>query len=147
MKPKTRTRFYYKSQPVAGNQTEPLSIGGTMFCVLSSTGTVEMSFNGGEEWMPLTPIGWELETVGNEVFDKIWFRSTAGGSVSFYYGFGHINAATSSGSGGGTDNVSGHGSPVGVVTPDAINQFYTDVDTPALWQATGITNADWRQWI
>ena len=52
-----------------------------------------------------------------------------------------------SGSLGGTTNVSGHGSPVGVVTPTQVNAFYRDVDTNTLWQSTGLTASDWIQWI
>lgn len=48
---------------------------------------------------------------------------------------------------GSSNNTSGSGSPVGVVTPGAVNQFYRDTTTPGLWQATGLTNADWIQWI
>lgn len=49
--------------------------------------------------------------------------------------------------GGGTDNLNGVGSPVGVVTPDAVNQFYRDTTGTSLWQSTGLTSADWIQWI
>lgn len=47
----------------------------------------------------------------------------------------------------GSNNIHGNGPPVGVVTPDAIDQFYRDVTTPGLWQATGLTNADWIPWV
>lgn len=47
----------------------------------------------------------------------------------------------------GASNIGGHGSPMSVVTPDFKWQFYTDVDLPALWQATGTTNTSWIQWI
>ena len=47
----------------------------------------------------------------------------------------------------GSSNLSGSGSPVGVVTPDAVNQFYRDTSGNALWQSTGLTSADWIQWI
>jgi hypothetical protein len=59
-----------------------------------------------------------------------------------------LNAvAAATGGGGGSNNISGVGEPVGVVTPDAINQFYRDTDgTPSLWQSTGLTNLDWIQW-
>ncbi len=43
--------------------------------------------------------------------------------------------------------VRGSGSPIGVVTPGFLGQFYSDTTTPALWEATGATNADWFQWI
>lgn len=58
-------------------------------------------------------------------------------------------SATVTGGGGGSvsPNISGAGSPVGVVTPSAINQFYRDTTGIALWQATGLTSADWLQWI
>jgi hypothetical protein len=46
-------------------------------------------------------------------------------------------------SGGGASNLNGNGSPVGVVTPDAINQWYRDDLTDNYWWATGATNADW----
>lgn len=50
-----------------------------------------------------------------------------------------------SGGGGGSSNLTGVGSPVGVVTPDAVGQFYTETGGPILWQATGVTAADWQQ--
>ncbi len=62
-----------------------------------------------------------------------------------------LNAIASSVSGGGGGvacvNVSGAGSPVGVVTPGCTGQFYRDTVGNALWQSTGLTNADWTQWI
>jgi hypothetical protein len=51
------------------------------------------------------------------------------------------------GSGAFSANLSGAGSPVGVVTPDAVNQFYRDTTGVALWQSTGLTNLSWVQWI
>lgn len=47
----------------------------------------------------------------------------------------------------GSNNIHGDGSPVGVVTPDAIDQFYRDETTPGLWQSTGLTNTDWIPWV
>jgi hypothetical protein len=55
--------------------------------------------------------------------------------------------ANGGGGGGSSNNISGAGSPVGVVTPDAVNQFYRDETGDVLWQSTGLTNADWLQWI
>ena len=49
--------------------------------------------------------------------------------------------------GGGTSNETGSGSPVGVVTPTAIGQFYSDFTNGVLWQATGLTNTSWIQWV
>lgn len=40
-------------------------------------------------------------------------------------------------------NMSGHGSPLGVVTPNAQDIWYRDVDTDNYWWATGATDADW----
>ena len=47
------------------------------------------------------------------------------------------------GGGGGTANMSGVGSPVGVVTPNGINIWYRDTGTDNYWWATGVTNTDW----
>lgn len=49
----------------------------------------------------------------------------------------------------GANNISGLGSPIGVRTPDAINQIYRDTtpDAEGLYQATGLTNMDWYHWI
>lgn len=61
-----------------------------------------------------------------------------------------IAGGIANGGGGGagsSNNISGAGSPVGVVTPDAVNQFYRDTTGNALWQSTGLTDADWTQWI
>jgi len=59
-----------------------------------------------------------------------------------------VAVASSGGGGGGSNNISGVGEPNGVVTPDAINQFYRDTDgTPSLWQSTGLTNNSWIQWV
>ena len=44
-------------------------------------------------------------------------------------------------------NLSGAGSPMGVVTPDSVNQFYRDTVGNVLWQSIGLTNTDWLQWI
>lgn len=50
------------------------------------------------------------------------------------------------GDGGSSNNISGAGSPVGVVTPDALDQFYRSTTGPGIWQAIGLTNADWILW-
>lgn len=55
--------------------------------------------------------------------------------------------ANGGGGSGSSNNISGAGSPVGVVTPDAVNQFYRDTASNSLWQSTGLTNADWYQWV
>jgi len=50
--------------------------------------------------------------------------------------------------GTGTGNLSGTGSPVGVVTPTSIGQLYTDQNVPhSVWQSTGLTNTAWDQII
>lgn len=46
---------------------------------------------------------------------------------------------------GGAGNLSGSGSPVGVVTPTAIYQIYRDTDADTYYWATGLTNTDWHQ--
>ena len=57
------------------------------------------------------------------------------------------NIAADAAAGAACCNLNGHGSPVGVVTPTAINQFYRDESANALWQSTGLTNADWINWL
>jgi len=53
-----------------------------------------------------------------------------------------------SGGGGGDNNLTGNGSPVGVKTPDYIGQYYTNFDTEGgIWVSTGLTNADWRVYL
>lgn len=49
------------------------------------------------------------------------------------------------GGGASVSNTISTGSPIGVATPTAIGQFYTDTDGPTVWQAIGLTNADWTQ--
>lgn len=63
-----------------------------------------------------------------------------------------IQDALSGGGGGGavSPNINGAVSPVGVVTPAAENQFYRWDDAygagqHSLFQATGLTSADWWQ--
>jgi len=60
-----------------------------------------------------------------------------------------LNAIAGSTGGGGIAcaNAEGSGSPVGVVTPSCAGQFYSDTTNDVLWQARGLTNADWHQWI
>lgn len=59
-----------------------------------------------------------------------------------------IDLAVGGGGGGGVSaNLVGSGSPVGVVTPAQIGQFYSDSTNDVLWQALGATSADWHQWI
>lgn len=43
--------------------------------------------------------------------------------------------------------LTGAGSPIGVVTPAWVGQFYTDLAAPSLYQANGLTNNDWITWI
>jgi len=40
----------------------------------------------------------------------------------------------------------GAGSPIGVLTPTAINQFYRSTTGPGLYQSTGLTSNDWEFW-
>lgn len=51
------------------------------------------------------------------------------------------------GSGSGSSVLEGNGSPVGVVTPIAIGQLYSDVSGTGLWQSTGLTNTSWTQLV
>lgn len=44
-------------------------------------------------------------------------------------------------------NISGFGSPMGVRTPDCLDQFYRDKTNNTLWQSTGLTNNSWILWI
>lgn len=43
----------------------------------------------------------------------------------------------------GSASITGSGSPVGSVTPQAVGEFFFDSAGPALYIATGLTNADW----
>lgn len=62
-----------------------------------------------------------------------------------------VNATRAGGGGGGgNNNKEGIGSPVGVVTPDYVGQFYsdqTDVNSVKLWISTGAGNTAWNQLI
>jgi hypothetical protein len=58
-----------------------------------------------------------------------------------------VNLGGGGGGGAISANLSGAGSPVGVVTPTANNQFYRDTTGIALWQSTGLTNTSWTNWI
>ena len=55
------------------------------------------------------------------------------------------SASGGGGGGGGSANMSGSGSPVGVVTPTAINIEYFDTFNAAWYWSTGLTNLDWQQ--
>jgi hypothetical protein len=54
-------------------------------------------------------------------------------------------AGNTEGGGGGTNNLSGNGSPVGIVTPNYIGQAYTDLTTPGYWTSTGLASSSWLQ--
>jgi hypothetical protein len=58
-----------------------------------------------------------------------------------------VCSIASGGSGAGCANIIGSGSPVGIVTPTCAGQFYTDDTGDILWQAMGLTNTSWHQWI
>lgn len=60
-----------------------------------------------------------------------------------------IEDTLAGGGGGGvvSGNILGSGSPTGVVTPTALGQFYSDTTGFALYQAFGLTNTSWHQWI
>lgn len=54
-----------------------------------------------------------------------------------------ILTSLESGGGGGTGNLSGHGSPEGVVTADP-GIIYVDIDAPAIYiKQTGTGNTGW----
>jgi len=44
------------------------------------------------------------------------------------------------------EHQTGDGSPVGVVTPHYIGDFYIDLLTGTLYVADGLTSADWTAW-
>jgi len=60
-----------------------------------------------------------------------------------------VACAIAQGGGGALacSNAFGVVDPTGVVTPTCVGQFYTNTALDTLWQATGLTNADWHQWI
>lgn len=41
------------------------------------------------------------------------------------------------------ESQSGHGSPVGVVTPGYVGQIYVDLDIPQIWFSDGLTTTNW----
>ena len=43
----------------------------------------------------------------------------------------------------GSASITGSGSPVGSVTPQKVGEHYFDLTGPAMYLATGLTNADW----
>jgi hypothetical protein len=55
----------------------------------------------------------------------------------------NLSAAASS----GNTTLTGSGSPVGVVTPVAVGQLFTDPTTPGLYVANGLTNTSWVQLV
>jgi hypothetical protein len=61
-----------------------------------------------------------------------------------WFQLARINGAAAGGGGGG---LNGAGSPVGVVTPTALNQWYHDDTNDAYWWSTGLTNLSWIQAI
>lgn len=78
-----------------------------------------------------------LGTTGNP--DQIAY-DTVGGVFYFTSDGTTWVAATSS---GGVNPQSGHGSPVGTVTPNAVGVLYLDLDTYNVWVATGATVNSW----
>lgn len=61
-------------------------------------------------------------------------------------GWGNTGWVLQVGGGGGAENQSGAGTPVGSATPDYIGQFYLDTTNPFnVWISTGLTNADWLE--
>lgn len=56
-----------------------------------------------------------------------------------------ILIAGGGGGGGSSGNLSDFGSPVGVVTPTALYQWYRDKTNDTYWWAMGLTSADWHQ--
>jgi len=62
-----------------------------------------------------------------------------------------IAASTSGGGGGGGggfQDLNGAGYPIVLgITPDAVNQKYHDTANDTYWWATGLTSADWHQFV
>ena len=59
----------------------------------------------------------------------------------------YLDCQLNNSGGGGSGNLSGSGSPVGVVTPSAAGVLYADYTTPGLWESNGTTNTSWIQLI
>lgn len=97
---KTRTRFAEKTVAVAAGINTEANFEGHFITFVSVTGTVKMSLDGHSEWITVRP-GMELEFADREVFKKVFFTSTAGGSVTFYFGIGRLSLGGSSSGGSG----------------------------------------------
>lgn len=57
------------------------------------------------------------------------------------------DAASGSGGSGTGANLSGVVDPTGVATPDTVLQIYFNTATGTVWRSTGLTSADWVQFI
>ena len=90
-------------------------------------------------YFPNQKFGWKVDGSGNLVCysrdGEVAFTVAPDGTVT-----GGASALWGQSS---TAKFSGSGSPVGVVTPTGEGDLYVDATTPALWQANGVTSADW----
>lgn len=83
---------------------------------------------------PLLSLFWAQDTTTFYVWDGSAWQATGGGG-SGIAAWGQVSTAQYTGS----------GSPVGSITPDAAGDIYLDTTGPGVWQATGVTSADWQQ--
>ena len=59
-----------------------------------------------------------------------------------------LAASGGGGGGGGFQDLNGAGYPIVLgITPDAVNQKYHDTTNDTYWWATGLTSADWHQFV
>ena len=113
-----------------------------------------MALDSHGNWTPILPDGPPFEPCGyGEVRFCSGIPDAATGNdgdvgvdtvnATAYIKISGVWVLISGGGGGGSANMSGVGSPVGVVTPNAVNVWYRDTATDNYWWATGATNADW----
>ena len=85
-----KTFFGYHSFPVPALMPAKSSFEGEFILFYSVVGTVEASLDEGMSWFPAVS-NLKFRFRMGERFNAITFRSTAGGTVNYYYGVGDIS--------------------------------------------------------
>jgi hypothetical protein len=144
---KNSSHFVYKTIPVPALTPVRHDFEGEFITIYSVTGTVEIGFNGNNDYVPVFA-GMQLRYRQGERFDEIYLRSAAGGSINLYFGLGSITSSGSTGGGGGSAQVYNGAvdDPNGTIVPIVLTSpavYIKDQATPVVMWIWSVTNQNW----
>jgi hypothetical protein len=148
---KRRTFHNYKAVTVAAGMPQPQTFEGNYMTIYTVTGTVMLRFGDEGDYVPAIA-NFTYSMDGGEHFNRVHFKSDAGGAVTCFYGYGKITAGgTGAGGGGGGGTlqvVNGAAADpnVAAILPNDVTKaavYYQDGVESNLW-TWGVTAQLWK---